>query len=164
MRYSTCNAIPQYPESKKQPYETLETSKLPANLPTSPRRLERPTYRLGGGRSIQLSYEDKGKTEITCRRNDRQTKDSASESERLNCLSASGTIYYNNIIRKSQAHFPGSFCSCSNSPIFRSLFLRRKKVLLKTGYDYSKIQINPSKEASFHERYPDNSSGTAFLL
>ena len=24
----------------------------------SPRRLERPTYRLGGDRSIQLSYED----------------------------------------------------------------------------------------------------------
>ena len=27
-------------------------------FPTSPRRLERPTYRLGGDRSIQLSYED----------------------------------------------------------------------------------------------------------
>lgn len=27
-------------------------------LSTSPRRLERPTYRLGGDRSIQLSYED----------------------------------------------------------------------------------------------------------
>ena len=24
MRYSTCNAIPQYPKSKKHPYETLE--------------------------------------------------------------------------------------------------------------------------------------------
>lgn len=27
-------------------------------FPASPRRLERPTYRLGGDRSIQLSYED----------------------------------------------------------------------------------------------------------
>ena len=29
MRYSTYNAIPQYPKSKKHPYETLENTGVP---------------------------------------------------------------------------------------------------------------------------------------
>lgn len=32
MRYSTYNAIPQYPKSKKHPYETLENKRISAFL------------------------------------------------------------------------------------------------------------------------------------
>lgn len=38
--------------------ENLDFAGFPAEFLASPRRLERPTYRLGGDRSIQLSYED----------------------------------------------------------------------------------------------------------
>lgn len=56
MRYSISNAIPHNPKSEKHPYENLVKSRLSALWLARQKGFEPPTFRLGGGCSIQLSY------------------------------------------------------------------------------------------------------------